>query len=157
MTSTQASIEHRASSRAYKALSAGMAALGEVTSSVDPRLAELIKTRASQLNGCAYCIDLHTKDALARGETAQRLFALTSWRETSFFSEAERAALALTEAVTEMHPHEAIDAAWDEAAEYFEQDELSAILLAIIAINSWNRFAITTHSVPGSYRPDLVR
>jgi AhpD family alkylhydroperoxidase len=132
---------------------AAMSALEEASKAgLAPSLRELVKTRASQMNGCAYCIDMHTKDAMAAGETPQRLFALSAWRETPFFTEAERAALALAEALTEIHPHERIDAAWDDAAEYFEDDQLAALLMTVIAINGWNRLAISTHTPVGSYQ-----
>jgi AhpD family alkylhydroperoxidase len=120
---------------------------------IDPALRELLKTRVSQMNGCAHCIDMHTKDALADGESPQRLFALSAWRETPFFTEAERAALALAEALTTLHPHERLDAAWEECAEYFEEEQLMAILMTVIAINGWNRLAIAGRAAVGSYQP----
>ncbi len=133
---------------------AAMSALEESSKAgLEPSLRELVKTRASQMNGCAYCIDMHTKDAMAAGETPQRLFALSAWRETPFFTEQERAALSLAEALTEIHPHERIDSAWDEAAEYFEDDQLAALLMTVIAINGWNRLAIASHTPVGSYHP----
>lgn len=116
-------------------------------------LIELVKTRASQLNGCAYCIDMHTKDARVAGETEQRLYALSAWRETPFFSERERAALALTEAVTLIHQGGVTDALYQQAARHFNQEELVNLVTTIITINSWNRLAITFLPVPGSYQP----
>jgi AhpD family alkylhydroperoxidase len=122
------------------------------SSGLEPALLELVKMRASQINGCAYCIDMHSKDARVAGETEQRLYALNAWRETPFFSERERAALALTEAVTlvaETHvPHDVVDGA---AAE-FSPEELTRLVYAIIEINAWNRLAITSGApAPGSY------
>lgn len=116
-----------------------------------PRLRELLKLRASQLNGCAFCIDMHSKDARAGGETEQRLYALSAWAETSFFTERERAALALTEAVTLIADHH-VDDVVEQASVHFAPDELTRLLFAIIVINSWNRLGITTGSPePGSY------
>ena len=123
-------------------------------SGLDATLLELVKTRASQINGCAYCIDMHTKDARARGETEQRLYALSAWRETPFFSPRERAALHWTEAVTRIAEHGAIDSsALDAARTQFSEKELVDLTLAVVAINGWNRLAVAFGSVPGSYRP----
>jgi AhpD family alkylhydroperoxidase len=120
----------------------------------DPRLRELVRIRASQLNGCAYCIDMHTKDARAIGETEQRIYALPAWRETAFFTQRERAALALTEAVTLVAQRAVSDEQYAEIAEHFSQDEMGALLGLIIAINAWNAAGATTHSwEPGSYEP----
>jgi AhpD family alkylhydroperoxidase len=117
-------------------------------SAIDPSLYELVKIRASQINGCAYCIDMHTRDALAEGETQRRLFALAAWRESPLFDERERAALALTEAVTLIATEaERIDAAYDAAAAHFPTEELAALLYAIATINTWNRLAVSTHAV----------
>ena len=122
-------------------------------SGIDSRLLHLIKTRASQLNGCAYCIDMHTKDARERGETEQRLYALTAWRETPFFSEDERAALAWTEAVTVISRGPVPDDVYAEARRHFTEKALVDMTLAIIAINGWNRLAVPFHTTPGSYQP----
>src|SRR5215207_6046599 len=111
------------------------------TLSIEPALLDLIRVRASQLNGCVYCIDMHTKDARARGDTEQRLYALGAWRDAPFFSARERAALAWTEAVTLVSEGHISDAAFAEARAHFSDAEISALLLAIIAINSWNRVA----------------
>jgi AhpD family alkylhydroperoxidase len=120
---------------------------------LDGPLLELVRMRASQVNGCAFCIDMHSKDARAAGETEQRLYALSAWRETSFYSERERAALALTEAVTALD-HVAVATATEQAATCFDADERTQLLYAIIEINSWNRLAITTGwPEPGSYEP----
>jgi AhpD family alkylhydroperoxidase len=115
-------------------------------------LLELVKIRASQINGCAYCIDMHTKDARAAGETEQRIYALNAWRETPFFSDRERAALAWTEAVTRIG--EGIsDALFAEASGHFSEKELADLTWAVAAINAWNRVAISFRSVPGVYQP----
>jgi AhpD family alkylhydroperoxidase len=120
----------------------------------DHRLRELVRIRASQLNGCAYCIDMHTKDARAIGETEQRIYALATWRETPFFTDRERAALAFTESVsrcTETHvPAEDYDA----VAEHFTPDEVGALLSLIVTINAWNALSVASRAwVPGSYEP----
>ena len=123
-------------------------------SGLESSLLELVKIRASQINGCAYCIDMHTKDARAAGETEQRIYALSAWRETPFFSERERAAMALTESVTlvaDTHVPESVVA---EAAAVFAPDELTKLLYAIIEINAWNRLAITVGAPEvGSHEP----
>ncbi|HKX31747.1 MAG TPA: carboxymuconolactone decarboxylase family protein [Blastocatellia bacterium] len=116
-------------------------------------LQELIKTRASQLNGCAYCIDMHTKDARANGETEQRLYGLSAWRETPFYTERERAALAWTEAVTLVGEGHVPDEVFAEVRPHFSDDELVNLTLAIVTINGWNRLAISFRAVPGSYQP----
>jgi len=120
---------------------------------IDPGILELIKIRASQINGCAYCIDMHTKDARAAGETEQRIYSLDAWRETPFYSEKERAALALTEAVTLIREGHVPDAVFEEARSHFDEAELLNLTLAIATINVWNRLAITFRSVPGEYQP----
>jgi len=120
----------------------------------DARLRELVRVRASQLNGCAYCIDMHTKDARAAGETEQRLYALTAWRDTPFFTERERAALAFTEAVTLMNVDHVPDAAYEAIAEHYDEDEIAALVSLILMINAWNAIGVSTHAwVPGSYEP----
>jgi AhpD family alkylhydroperoxidase len=123
------------------------------TCGIDPILLELIKIRASQINGCAYCIDMHTKDARAHGETEQRIYALNAWRETPFFSEKERAALAWTEAVTLVSTSQVPDDVYELARKHFNETELTNITMAIVAINGWNRFAISFRAVPGTYQP----
>src|SRR6266481_8971841 len=104
----------------------------------DPKLRELVRIRASQLNGCAYCIDMHTKDARAIGETEQRIYALPAWRETPFFTGRERAALAFTEAVTLLAQTHVPDAAYQEVAAVFSADEVGALVSLIVTINAWN-------------------
>jgi AhpD family alkylhydroperoxidase len=120
----------------------------------DPRLRELVRLRASQLNGCAYCVDMHTKDARAIGETEQRLYGLAVWRDTPFFTERERAALAFTEAVTLMTADHVPAVAYDATAAQFSQDEVAALLSLIVTINAWNAIGVATHAwQPGSYQP----
>lgn len=116
-------------------------------------LLELVKTRASQINGCAYCIDMHTKDARAAGETEQRLYALSAWRETPFFSPRERAALEWTEALTLISETHVPDEIFEAVRPHFTDKELSDLTLAVILINGWNRYAISFRDVPGTYEP----
>lgn len=120
---------------------------------LEPELLELVRIRASQLNGCAFCIDMHTKDARAAGETEQRIYALDAWRETPFFTERERAALALTEAVTFVADGRVPDDVYRAAAEVFKEDELAALIWVAIVINTYNRIAISTRMQPGAYQP----
>jgi AhpD family alkylhydroperoxidase len=115
---------------------------------VDRRLHELIKIRASQMNGCAYCIDMHARDARALGEAEHRIYALSAWRETPFFDEREQAVLALTEAATKFGDHGVPDQVYDAAAEQFSEVELANIILAIGLINFWNRIGITCGMQP---------
>ncbi len=116
-------------------------------------LLDLVKTRASQINGCAYCIDMHTKDARAAGETEQRLYALNAWHETPFFTERERAALEWTEALTLISQNHVPDEVYERVRRQFTEAELVNLALAVVAINGWNRLAISFRSVPGSYQP----
>jgi AhpD family alkylhydroperoxidase len=116
-------------------------------------LLELVKIRASQINGCAYCIDMHTKDARAAGETEQRIYALSAWHETPFFTERERTALAWTEAVTLIGENYVPDELYRSTRQQFSEKELVDLTLAVILINSWNRLAITFRTVPGTYQP----
>lgn len=113
---------------------------------LDKKLYELIKLRASQINGCAYCINMHTRDAMKLGETAQRLFLLDAWRETELYSEKERAVLALTEAMTLVADTHVPDEVYADAAKHLDNKELAAVIMAVVAINSWNRIAITSRS-----------
>ncbi len=118
---------------------------------LEPRLRELVRVRASQLNGCVYCIDMHTKDARAIGETEQRLYALPAWRESPFFTARERAALAFTEAVTLLAADHVPDAAYAAVAAEFGEAEVGALVSLIVAINAWNAIAVSTRAwVPGS-------
>jgi AhpD family alkylhydroperoxidase len=119
---------------------------------LEPELLELIRIRASQLNGCAFCLDMHTKDARALGETEQRIYALNAWRETPFFTERERAALALTEVITLVHTGQVPDTVYQEAAAVFDEAEVAALIWAATVINAYNRIAIATRMVPGGYR-----
>jgi AhpD family alkylhydroperoxidase len=142
----------------WKSSPQGMAAMRGLQSYVDGcglehPLLELVKTRASQLNGCAFCIDMHTQDARRAGESEQRLYALSAWEETPFFTERERAALAWTEAVTLISETHIDDELRAEVHAYFSEKELVDLTLAIITINSWNRLAIPFRTPPGSYKP----
>jgi AhpD family alkylhydroperoxidase len=119
-------------------------------------LLELVKIRASQINGCAFCIDMHTKDARAAGETEQRIYALNAWRETPFFTERERAALAWTEAVTRI-AEGVSDELFEATRTQFSEKELVDLNWAVAAINAWNRVAISFHSVPGTYEPQKAQ
>ena len=123
------------------------------TAGVEPELLELIRIRASQINGCGFCLDMHTKDARAKGETEQRIYALDAWQEAPFYTERERAALALTEAVTLVADGRVPDAVYQEAASVFKEDELAAVLWAAIVINAYNRIAISTRMAVGGYQP----
>jgi len=116
-------------------------------------LLELVKIRASQLNGCAYCLDMHTKDARAAGETEQRIYALSAWRETPFFTPRERVALAWTEAITNIQQGHASEEAYVEVRSQFDEAEVVKLTLAITQINTWNRIAIAFRAEPGTYQP----
>lgn len=126
-------------------------------SGLEPSLLELVKTRASQINGCAYCIDMHTKDARAQGESEQRLYALNAWEETPFFTDRERAALAWTETVTRMAEGHVPDEVFERVRKHFTDKELVDLTLAVVAINGWNRLAISFRAVPGTYQPCTKR
>jgi AhpD family alkylhydroperoxidase len=122
-------------------------------SGLEPSLLELIKLRASQINGCAYCIDMHWKDARARGESEQRLYGLMAWRESPYYTERERAALAWTEAVTLIADNHVPDDLYEEVRQHFNESELVNLTLALVAINGWNRLAISFRTEPGTYQP----
>jgi AhpD family alkylhydroperoxidase len=122
---------------------------------LDKTVRELVKVRASQMNGCAYCIDMHWKDARAAGETEERLYMLGAWRESSLYDERERAALALCEAITAIADRGVPDDVWSDAREAFGDDELAQLVFAIASINTWNRLMITTRAEPGRYQPTL--
>jgi AhpD family alkylhydroperoxidase len=117
----------------------------------DHRLLDLVRMRASQINGCAYCLDMHSKDARAAGETEQRLYGLNAWRETPYYSARERAALEWTEALTLVADTGVPDDVYDRVREQFSEDELVHLSLAIVAINGWNRLNIAARTVPGDY------
>jgi AhpD family alkylhydroperoxidase len=117
-------------------------------------LLELVKTRVSQVNGCAFCLDMHTQDARAAGETEQRLYALPAWREAPFYTARERAALAWAEAVTTLDGH-VPDSLYEEARKQFTEKELADLTWAVVAINGWNRLAISLRAVPGTYKPHM--
>ncbi|MBM7587326.1 AhpD family alkylhydroperoxidase [Bacillus pakistanensis] len=119
-----------------------------MTTSMNESLKELIKIRASQINGCAYCIDLHTKEARERGETEQRIYALNAWRETPFFTKEERAVLALTEAITLVADTHVPDEVYEEVRTFFDEKQVAEIIMQIAAINAWNRIAVSTRLMP---------
>ena len=125
----------------------------ETAARLDPRLFELVKIRASQLNGCAYCIDMHTKDARHAGETEQRIYALNAWRETPFFTDRERAALEWTEAVTRVGDSHVPDELYERMTAQFEEAELVALTFGVIVINCWNRLSVSFKPPVGSYQP----
>ena len=120
---------------------------------LEPALRELVRLRASQINGCAYCVDMHSLDARAGGETEQRLYALPVWRETPFFSERERAALLWTEKLTLLAVDHVPDAVYEQVRPHFTEAELANLTLLIATINSWNRFGVSFRYVPGHYTP----
>lgn len=122
-------------------------------STLEKPLLELVKMRASQINGCAYCLDMHSKDARAAGETEQRLYELNAWRECPFYSARERAALAWTESLTLVSETHIPDEAFEEVKKNFSEAEIVSLTIAIVAINGWNRIAIATRAVPGTYQP----
>ncbi|MGH2506475.1 MAG: carboxymuconolactone decarboxylase family protein [Ktedonobacteraceae bacterium] len=119
---------------------------------LEPTLKELVKLRTSQINGCAYCVDMHSQDARALGETEQRLYALPVWQETPFFTERERAALLWTEKVTLIAVDHVPDEVYEQVRQHFSEEELANLTLAIATINAWNRLAISFRSVPGTYK-----
>jgi AhpD family alkylhydroperoxidase len=137
--------------RAYKRM---VALQGDVDEGLDPRISHLVKLRASQVNGCAYCIDMHVDEALADGIDAKLLHLLPTWHEVDLFTPREQAALALAEAVTLVSESHVPRATWDAAAEHFDAAELGALLWQIIAINAWNRLAIATRTVPESLQAE---
>ena len=140
----------------YIGLGVGRAMLAlshETAKLMDPKLFELVKIRASQLNGCAYCLDMHTKDARLAGETEQRLYALSAWHETPFFTPRERAALEYTEAVTRVGDTHVPDDVYARVSKLFDDDEMVALTFAVVVINAWNRLAVSFRVPPGSYQP----
>jgi AhpD family alkylhydroperoxidase len=121
--------------------------------SIEEKLLHLIKMRASQINGCAYCLDMHSKDARALGETEQRLYGLDAWRETPYYSARERAALEWTEALTLVAQTHVPDEVYESVKKEFNEAELVDLTYAVMAINAWNRLAISMRAVPGNYQP----
>jgi AhpD family alkylhydroperoxidase len=128
----------------------------EAEAGLERPLFELVKIRASQLNGCAYCIDMHTKDARQAGETEQRIYALSAWRETPFFSDRERAALEWTEALTLLAETHVPDEVYEHVSRHFNEAELVALTFAVVVINAWNRLAVSFRPPVGSYQPAAV-
>ncbi len=122
-------------------------------SGLEASLLELVKIRASQINGCAYCLDMHTKDARVAGESEQRIYLLSAWRETPFYSERERAALEWTETLTLIAANHVPDDIYERVAAHFTEEELVNLTLAVVTINGWNRIAISFRSEPGTYQP----
>jgi AhpD family alkylhydroperoxidase len=119
----------------------------------DHKLLDLVRMRASQINGCAYCLDMHSKDTRANGETEQRLYGLEAWRETPYYSDRERAALEWTEALTLVAATHVPDDVYERVRQQFSEDELAHLSLAVVAINGWNRLNIAARTVPGDYVP----
>jgi AhpD family alkylhydroperoxidase len=126
-------------------------------SGLEPALLHLVEMRASQINGCAYCLDMHSKDARVAGETEQRLYLLDAWREAPFYTERERAALAWTEAVTRVTDGHVPDAVYADVSDHFTEEELVSLTLAVIAINGWNRASIAFRVEAGGYRPGMSK
>jgi AhpD family alkylhydroperoxidase len=124
-------------------------------SGLEVSLLNLVNMRASQINGCAYCLDMHWKDAKAAGETDQRLYSLDAWRETPYYSDRERAALAWTDAVTKITEGHVPDELFEEVRRHFNEKELVDLTLAVVAINGWNRLAISFRAEPGTYQPAM--
>ena len=141
----------KASPEIYKAMFALEAAVK--ATGLESSLLDLVKLRASQINGCAFCIGMHSKDLRAAGETELRLYLLDAWREAPFYSDRERAALAWTEAVTLITEGHVPDDVYEQARRSFSDDELTKLTLAVVAINAWNRFSIAFRAIPGSYHP----
>jgi len=132
----------------YKAMNAAEKQISTFT--IDKKLAELIKLRTSQLNGCGYCVNLHSLDARKAGETEQRVFAISAWWETPFFTEAERAALKLTEEITRIQDAGLREETFQNAKQYFSEQEIAQLIFITTVTNSWNRIAISMHMVAGS-------
>ncbi len=141
----------KASSGVYKAMQGLESYLGEC--GLEPNLLDLVRVRASQLNGCAYCLDMHSKDLRARGESEQRIYLLDAWEEAPFYTERERAAFAWTEAVTLLTEGHVPDEVYEQARLHFSEKELADLTLAVVAINGWNRLNVAFRTVAGSYHP----
>lgn len=126
-------------------------------SGLDPVIFELVKMRASQLNGCAYCLDMHSKDAREYGETEQRIYLLNAWREAPFYSDKERAALEWTEALTLISENDISDELYESVSSHFDEKELMALTMTIVGINGWNRLSIAFRTEVGSYKPHKTK
>ena len=141
---------HYAAMRPLIALSQGIHTAGRL----EPALIELVLMRVSQINGCAYCLDMHSKDARAAGETEQRLYVLPAWRETKLFTDRERIALAWAEELTELaSPEPVSDALYGQARQHFEEAELVDLTMLVVAINGFNRINVAARTIGGSYQP----
>ncbi|HKS55274.1 MAG TPA: carboxymuconolactone decarboxylase family protein [Steroidobacteraceae bacterium] len=137
----------------------GMIGLNKIieSSGIEEQLLLLVEIRVSQINGCGYCLDMHTKDARLAGETEQRIYLLSAWREAPLYSARERAALAWAEAVTRLENGEVPDAVYQQVREHFDEQQLMKLTLQIVAINGWNRFCISFNATPGTYVPGSWR
>jgi AhpD family alkylhydroperoxidase len=124
---------------------------------LESSLLELVKMRASQINGCAYCLDMHSKDARAAGETEQRLYVLNAWREAAFYTDRERAALAWTESVTLVNQSHVPEDIYQQATAHFSEEEVVNLTIAIVAINGWNRLEVSFRGIPGRYTPRVLQ
>lgn len=133
--------------RAYEAMNAAEEQLA--TFDLDPKLMELVRVRASQLNGCGYCINMHTEDARKLGETEQRLYAVSAWWETPFFTEEEQVALKLAEEITMIHKEGLSDTTYEKAIEIFGKQKTAQLIFTVVVVNSWNRIAISMHNIAG--------
>ncbi|MGW1200363.1 carboxymuconolactone decarboxylase family protein [Streptomyces sp. NPDC002536] len=147
MTAAQRMNFTKAAPKVFKAMIALDAA---ARADLDPTLVELVQIRASQVNHCAYCLDMHTKDARKAGESEERIYQLNAWREAGLYTEKEQAALALTEAITVLTDGFVPDAVYEEAARHFEESELAQLIALIFTINAWNRIAVSTRKIPGT-------
>ena len=127
------------------------------SSGLDQKLLYLVEVRVSQLNGCGFCLDMHTKDARLEGETEQRLYLLNAWREAPLYSDRERAALAWAEAVTKLENGHVPDEVYEQAREHFDEQQLMKLTLLVVAINGWNRFCISFNATPGTYQAGSLR
>ena len=125
-------------------------------SGIEPKLVHLLKMRASQINGCAYCLDMHSKDARAEGETEQRLYGLDAWREAPYYSDRERAALEWTEAITRIADGHVPDDLYERVRRHFDEGQLVALTFAAVAINAWNRLATAFRVPAGTYQPQAA-
>jgi AhpD family alkylhydroperoxidase len=145
--------------QAYVPAAQAMFGLEKVASqsTLEPALRLLVKVRVSQMNGCGYCIDMHTKDARALGETEQRLYCVSVWREAPFYSDRERAALEWAEELTHISESEVSDELFARVSKHFNKEELAALTIEIVAINGWNRLAISFRLTPGTYQPQQLR